>query len=143
MKKRYNDGGLPDYEREPSDEDKAQQGAAVAQYKVDKGMNPNLNADMTFKEAFAAARKEGDKTFEWRGKKYTTEMAPSKPKESSFADKAKSTGFASAETKGGAALMTRKDRKDDKPMNKMAKGGSVSSASKRADGCAVRGKTRA
>ena len=38
--------------------------------------------------------------------------------------------------------MTRKDRKDDKPMNKMAKGGSVSSASKRGDGCAQRGKTR-
>jgi len=29
------------------------------------------------------------------------------------------------------------------PVKKMAKGGSVSSASKRADGCAVRGKTRA
>lgn len=36
---------------------------------------------MSFKEAFAAARKAGDKTFEWQGKKYTTEMAsPSKPK---------------------------------------------------------------
>ena len=30
-----------------------------------------------------------------------------------------------------------------KPVKKMASGGSVSSASKRADGCAVRGKTRA
>ena len=36
--------------------------------------------------------------------------------------------------------MTRKDRKNDKPMYKS--GGSVSSASKRADGCAVKGKTR-
>ena len=139
MKKRYNDGGLPDYEREPDAEDKAQQNAAVAEYKVEKGMNPNLNADMTFKEAFAAARKEGDKTFEWRGKKYTTELA--KP-EKSFKEKAKSSGFASAETKGGAALMTRKDRMKDKPMAKMAKGGSVSSASKRGDGCAIKGKTR-
>jgi hypothetical protein len=30
-----------------------------------------------------------------------------------------------------------------KPERKMAKGGKVSSASKRADGCAIRGKTRA
>jgi hypothetical protein len=35
-----------------------------------------------------------------------------------------------------------KDEKET-PAKKMAKGGSVSSASKRADGCAVRGKTRA
>lgn len=35
---------------------------------------------MSFKEAFAQARKGGGKTFEWNGKKYTTEMAgASKP----------------------------------------------------------------
>ncbi|MFM1990235.1 MAG: hypothetical protein RJA99_3192 [Pseudomonadota bacterium] len=33
----------------------------------------------SFKEAFASARKGGAKTFEWKGKKYTTEMASSKP----------------------------------------------------------------
>ena len=33
---------------------------------------------LSFKEAFAAARGSGDKTFEWNGKKFTTEMA--KPK---------------------------------------------------------------
>lgn len=127
--KKYAEGGevLPDYEREPSDEDKAQQGAAIAQYKVDKGMNPNLSDDMTFKEAFAAARKEGDKKFTWRGKDYSTELA--KPK-ASFADKAKKAGFTSAETKGGAALMTRKDRA-------YKAGGSV-----RGCGCAVKGKTK-
>lgn len=32
----------------------------------------------SFKEAFAAARGAGDKTFEWNGKKFTTEVA--KPK---------------------------------------------------------------
>lgn len=32
----------------------------------------------SFKEAFAGARKAGDKTFEWNGKKYTTEMASAK-----------------------------------------------------------------
>lgn len=33
----------------------------------------------SFKEAFAEARKGGGKTFEWNGKKYTTEMAGEKP----------------------------------------------------------------
>ncbi len=33
----------------------------------------------SFKEAFAEARRGGGKTFEWNGKKYTTDMAGSKP----------------------------------------------------------------
>lgn len=38
---------------------------------------------MSFKEAFAAARKDGDKTFTWEGKRYTTELAkPSSAKAS-------------------------------------------------------------
>ena len=90
----------------------------------------------TFGDAFKRARANGEKTFEYKGKKYTTETADDKK----FSNKAKKAGFTSAETKGGAALMTRKDRKGDKPMYKS--GGSVSSASKRADGCAVKGKTR-
>jgi hypothetical protein len=77
--KRFQEGGLPDYEREPSFEDKAQQGAAVAEYKMGKGMNPNLSDDLNFKEAFKAARDFGDKTFTWRNKKYTTELASAKP----------------------------------------------------------------
>jgi hypothetical protein len=128
MKKRYNDGGLPDYEREPDAEDKAQQNAAVAEYKVEKGMNPNLNADMTFKEAFAAARKEGDKTFEWRGKKYTTELAPSKPKPKA-PEKRKPLPGRATEGKMSDVVGAKK-------------GGMVSSASKRGDGCAIKGKTR-
>jgi hypothetical protein len=128
MKKRYNDGGLPDYEREPDFDDKAQQSAAVAEYKVEKGMNPNLNADMTFKEAFAAARKEGDKTFEWRGKKYTTELASSKPKFSA------SKAIGAKPAKKAPDFMR-------KAMG-MKAGGTVSSASKRGDGCAIKGKTR-
>jgi hypothetical protein len=65
--------------------------------------------------------------------------------------------FTRAETGGGAALMTRKDRSgmpkakaksssytSDHTMGMaMKKGGSVKSASARADGCAIRGKTRA
>jgi hypothetical protein len=128
MKKhKFNEGGLPDYEREPDFDDKAQQSAAVAEYKVEKGMNPNLNADMTFKEAFAAARKEGDKTFEWRGKKYTTEMAPSKPKAPA---KRRPLPGKAAEGKMSDVVGAKK-------------GGMVkSSASKRGDGIAQRGKTR-
>ena len=66
--------------------------------------------------------------------------------------------FTRAETGGGASLMTRKDRSGmpkaaakksssytpDHTMGMaMKKGGSVKSASARADGCAIRGKTRA
>ncbi len=35
-------------------------------------------APTSFKDAFAAARRAGGKTFEWQGKKYTTEMAGDK-----------------------------------------------------------------
>lgn len=38
------------------------------------------SSDMTFKEAFAAARKDDKATFTWQGKRYTTELA--KPKSS-------------------------------------------------------------
>ena len=140
MKKRYNDGGLPDYEREPDAQDRKQQEGAIAEYtdrKEKEAIMAKPLAKASFKEAFAEARANGDKTFEYMGKTYSTDVA--KP-EKSFKEKAKSAGFSSAETKGGAALMTRKDRKNDKPMYKA--GGQVSSASKRADGCAVKGKTR-
>ena len=153
---------------------------------------------MSFKDAFAAARKSGDKTFTFNGKKYTTEMAGEK--------RTASTKPSTTETK--PASMTGKEVADEKrrlegragksrlgesafgrllqrgmdkgktvesspgDFNKMMeerrrdtsrsgssdsadivgakkggmmgykKGGSVSSASKRADGCAVKGKTR-
>jgi len=40
-------------------------------------------AKASFKEAFAEAREAGDKTFEYMGKKYTTEMASDKAKSKS------------------------------------------------------------
>jgi len=86
----------------------------------------------TFGDAFKRARANGEKTFEFKGKKYTTETADDKK----FSNKAKKAGFTSAETKGGAALMTRKDKATG-----MKAGGSVS-ASRRGDGIAQRGKTR-
>ena len=39
---------------------------------------PEAETKKTFKQAFAAARGAGDKTFEWNGKKYTTELASEK-----------------------------------------------------------------
>lgn len=134
--KGYNDGGLPDYEREPDDEDKALQGAEVAAYKVSKGMNPNIDDDMTFGQAFKAARSGGDKTFTWRGKKYTTEMASDKPKASVKTEKK----FSASESIGVKAPKKAPDFMR-KSMG-MKAGGSVSSASKRGDGCAIKGKTR-
>jgi hypothetical protein len=131
-KVRYNDGGMPDYEREPSAEDRKQQEGAMAEYTARKEREDILSrplAKASFKEAFAEARANGDKTFEYMGKKYSTDVA--KP-EKSFAEKAKKAGFASAETKGGAALMTRKDRSTG-----MKSGGKV-----RGCGCAVKGKTK-
>jgi hypothetical protein len=97
------------------------------------------------------------------GDLYTTENSKTTPKAKSFKTKAKEAGFTSAETKGGAALMTRKDRGSSytpptKSTPKKAsrssessgtsdiigakKGGLMGSASKRADGCAMRGKTK-
>lgn len=40
---------------------------------------PKSAATPSFKEAFASARKAGDSTFEWNGKKFTTELATSAP----------------------------------------------------------------
>ena len=83
------------------------------------------------------------------------DMRPA-PKAKSSAPKG-AKAFTRAETGGGAALMTRKDRSGmskakaksssytpDHTMGMaMKKGGKVKSASARADGCAIRGKTRA
>jgi len=62
-------------------------------------------------------------------------------------DKQKNTpmGALSQGARMGPALPKGEDeskKEPAKPVKKMAKGGSVSSASKRADGCAVKGKTR-
>jgi hypothetical protein len=92
-----------------------------------------------------------------------SDEAPAKKSAPSFKAKAKDAGFTSAETKGGAALMTRKDRRSTPAPTKSVtkkssgsgestnyssmiaakKGGMMhSSASKRADGCATKGKTK-
>lgn len=104
----------------------------------------------SFGEAFKEARGRGDKTFEYMGKKYTTEMAkpkaavpkaeaaePSKPR--SFAQKQEAAGSKMQGAYRGAVGNIKRGLKS---FMGMKKGGSVGSASKRADGCAQRGKTR-
>jgi hypothetical protein len=178
MKKRYNDGGLPDYEREPDEQDRKMQETAVAEYndrKEKEAVMAKPLAKASFKEAFAEARAAGDKTFEWGGKKYTTELASSKPKtEPKAASKAepkttsgltnrekeiKSSGMSGKFVKGAApderrapttSSLSKEERiraaggggKFVRGATPMKAGGKVSSASKRGDGCAVKGKTR-
>lgn len=214
--RRFQEGGLPDYEREPSFEDKAQQGAAVASYKLDMGMDPNKSvedevkekavyskplAKASFKEAFADARSAGDKSFEYMGKKYTTDMAKSTPKSTPKPaaespaeyktrmdslvkkqalervepeDYVPGAGLLKNLLKRGIKTIGAAKQLENKPTKQLPyrksadakkadaeasgamkgdvrgdelrykKGGSVkTSASRRADGCAVRGKTRA
>ena len=119
---------------------------------------PDVGAPMkmaSFGEAFKEARGRGDKTFEYMGKKYTTEMAgtkkaPEGPKTAFQKRAAKQTAAREARAAASAArknapLGQMSDvvgAKKGGRVKKYAAGGSVSSASKRADGCAQRGKTR-
>jgi hypothetical protein len=97
----------------------------------------------TFKQAFAQARKDGDKTFMFNGKKYTTELksekkTPSKPAVEPKSDAPKNERVRKL---GVFGAMGKNPRPANPSMFK--KGGSVkSSASKRADGIAMKGKTR-
>lgn len=131
-----------------------------------KGMRDAAAAGpANFKEAFAAARGAGDKTFEFNGKKYTTDVAKpaSKPaakaepkaedkpaaKYQSLQDRAKSGvgmyGTKKSEPKEERKPLPLKSTKSESGYTgmgstKLAKGGMT--ASKRGDGIAQRGKTR-
>ena len=120
---------------------------------------------MSFKEAFASARKGGDKSFEWQGKKYTTELAKPKaatpapapapapkPKYETPYDRMNRQNRETAASRKSAADTERATLRENvrkgmsgdtnaKTLLPMKKGGMT--ASKRADGCAIRGKTRA
>ena len=149
-------------------------------------------AKASFKEAFREARDAGDKTFEYMGKKYTTETAEDKAKAKSKAKDESETkrqaemvknekGLkrvspeldllpagkvaagavgAMAALKGASSLIKRRMAKKEASKKAGAEssgamkgdvrgdelrykaGGKVGSASKRADGCAVKGKTK-
>lgn len=113
----------------------------------------------SFGEAFKEARGRGDKTFEYMGKKYTTEMAGAKKP---AAAAARETSSSAPDASGGRRGRTptifeklasssrnptnprlrRELAEGTKIRSEMKKGGKVSSASSRADGIAQRGKTR-
>jgi hypothetical protein len=99
----------------------------------------------TFREAFAEARSAGKDTFTWNGKKYTTELAKpasAAPKaEPAKAEPAKDTPPSRPRISQARGSMKEKMR--GMGVTRYESGGKVSSASKRADGCAIRGKTRA
>jgi hypothetical protein len=119
-----------------------------------------------FGSAFAKARADGKKTFEYppgSGKRFTTETKEEKitpeakkvmdqtrrDRESNFRSQARKADVA-METPLERGMMALEGRKRDKEdmsgsgeYSPFKKGGAVkSSASKRADGCAIRGKTR-
>jgi hypothetical protein len=130
----------------------------------------------TFGAAFSAARKRGDKTFEFKGTKYTTqtkeekdrEVTPEAKKVMDQTRRDREGNFRAQARKADVAMETPEERgamnlegfkrdkkdmegfkRDKKDMagsgeySPFKKGGSVkSSASKRADGIAVKGKTR-
>ena len=111
----------------------------------------------SFKEAFREARNRGDKTFEYMGKKFTTEMAGDKKAATPAAPKTAFEKRAAKQTAARAARAASSAARKNEPLGNMsdvvaakkggkvkkyASGGSVSSASKRADGCAQRGKTK-
>ena len=104
----------------------------------------------SFSEAFKEARGRGDKTFEYMGKKYTTETAKSK-KESkpSAGPRMTDTGDEMNRlSRRSPSPVPRTDLMRTSPGNvrlgaaSFKKGGTIKSASARADGCAQRGKTR-
>jgi hypothetical protein len=67
---------------EEDEEDTMPKRVAVASRTMDDEDEAPAPKKTTFKEAFAAARKGGDKTFTWEGKRYTTELASEGPKAS-------------------------------------------------------------
>lgn len=173
--KRFNEGG--DYDS--SDDAKnllaaANREASDAAPKKPMDTAPAEPMKMaSFGEAFKEARGRGDKTFEYMGKKYTTEMAGAKkaatpkpastsPKTGSYGEAAKSSRTLGDVLRGASKSApdfskSKAGPEDIKKMFGMDKtesrynprrggnykaGGSVGSASKRADGCATKGKTR-
>jgi hypothetical protein len=102
---------------------------AAEEKEVDKPASSS-SSGKSFSQAFREARAEGKDTFTWNGKKYSTEMASDKK-----AKKEESEMFTSSQPDV-------EDTEEGRTTT-FKKGGMVrSSASKRADGCCVKGKTR-
>jgi hypothetical protein len=113
---------------------KSYEDGGEVEFETKMGRNENIGDDVRARAMAALDKGITDDA----SAKSISKAAPSLPTRKAFVAKANKAGFAADQTGGGAALMTRRDRS----MKKMASGGSVGSASKRADGCAVKGKTR-
>lgn len=101
-----------------------------------RGTSTFDSGNKSFNQAFREARKSGQDTFTWNGKKYTTEMAGEKKSAASSEPERETTEYDFGATNPS-------EFKRGGKVKKMASGGAVkSSASKRADGCVQRGKTR-
>jgi len=135
---------------------------------AEKGFVSEPTKPANFKDAFAAARKAGDKTFEFNGKKFTTELASSKPAapknegmsmtrmDKTKAEDAKRLGEqmvardkAIVQQQGEKVVKDYKAKQArQKEANEYASihgnkaGGKISSASRRGDGIATKGHTR-
>lgn len=77
MMKRYESGGEVDdgSAMEAANSSAESQDIASSMGAGEKNMESSKPEYKSFKEAFAAERKAGNKTFEYMGKKYTTDMA--------------------------------------------------------------------
>jgi len=135
------------------------------------GINaPEDIKDISFKEAFRRAKDAGLKTFAFKGKKFTTDMAAPKPKAAAKAAEPALLGPTPTKSRGMFSKMFNETRESDRKVvdaairgrlareeaakksqpamksggkvNCYAKGGVVSAASKRADGCVTKGKTK-
>jgi hypothetical protein len=101
-----------------------------------------------FEQAFADARKDGLNEFTFRGKRYSTRRKDDPPDVQYVGDK--KPVFGEQGPRRPEFKLTDVDRpgtrvryeNEDADMPTFRKGGKVGSASKRADGCAMRGKTR-
>ena len=163
--KRYDDGGITDDMRSAAETEGTKDDGpdSVSTSGSSPASAPAASASSpSFKEAFASARKSGDKTFTWNGKLYGTQLA------SSSAPKAAKTSNYSNEGRGsvptvvtprarslvdqgrgvdlyGGSIQGIKDmfgKSKVRAGSSYAKGGSISSASSRGDGIASKGKTR-
>ena len=156
--KRYAAGGETDDEAKQSIVTKfGKSPGGEDTFERDREVKVSESGPSSFKEAFASARSAGDKMFEYNGKKYTTETAAAKkpaPK-AEPAEPKESRGMGPKNTFLTKERMGVKDKSEGSWMErakehlgnefktkKMAKGGSVSSASSRGDGIAQRGKTK-
>lgn len=76
--KRYAEGDYIEDDAVPTAAQNAKNIEDAGTMELERVRDKAASEPSNFKEAFAAARSAGDKTFEWGGKKFTTELAGSK-----------------------------------------------------------------